>query len=125
PLSQDPRVQKGLTPIPDVAEAPGGHIWDIARKEGLTYRNYGFYVTQRVDKNKVMLIPDNYPSSVGLLPGGHDLEGVTNLDYFRFEMNYADSEASIILFNKYKNEDYLYKTRTYGQAKSPSRFSEW
>jgi len=42
PAANCPRCQNGLKPMPDVAESPGGHLWDLARKNGLTYRNYGF-----------------------------------------------------------------------------------
>ena len=31
------------------------------------------------------IIPENYPSSIGLQPGGHDLAGVTDLDFRRFD----------------------------------------
>src|SRR5208282_758035 len=61
----------GAPAIPDVAEAPGGHLWDAVRAAGLSYRNYGFFYSFGVkDKG----IPDNYPTVKGVQPPGHDLD---------------------------------------------------
>nr|MBA3908212.1 hypothetical protein [Pseudonocardiales bacterium] len=35
PLSEHPAFKGGMKPMPDVAEAPGGHLWDLARKHNL------------------------------------------------------------------------------------------
>jgi len=104
----------GLPPIPDVAEAPGHHIWDAVEKAGLTYRNYGFFYTFGVSG----VIPDNYPAASGLQPAGVDLGGVSDYDYRRYDNAYADSEAPT-------GYGCSYKTATYGHYSMPSRFSEW
>lgn len=111
-LSQ--QFPNGLPAIPDVAEAPGHHIWDAVQNAKLSYRNYGFYYTFGVSG----VIPDNYPASAGLLPAGHDLGGVSDFDYRRYDNAYADSDAPT-------GYGCSYKTATYGHYAMPSRFSEW
>jgi len=104
----------GLPAIPDVAEAPGHHIWDAVEKAGLSYRNYGFFYTFGVTG----VIPDNYPAAAGLLPAGVDLGGVSDFDYRRYDNSYADSEAPTLY-------GCPYGLATYGHYHMPSRFSEW
>jgi len=104
----------GLPAIPDVAEAPGHHIWDDVENAGLSYRNYGFYYTFGVTG----VIPDNYPASAGILPAGHDLGGVSDFDYRRYDATYADSDAPTTY-------GCPYSTATYGHYAMPSRYSEW
>lgn len=111
-------LSNGAPAVPDVAEAPGGHIWDAAQGAKLTYRNYGFHYSYRVTANGETVVPDNYPASKGLQPGGHDLEGASDYDFRRFDLDYPDSEAP----QKY---GYSYKVADYGKYKMPSRFSEW
>jgi len=125
PLSNDPRFAAGGKPIPDVAEAPGGHLWDLARKAGLSYRNYGFYVGGGVRNAKGVVIPDNWPSSAGLQPGGHDLAGITDVDFRRFDLDYADSDAPRTYTQKTGEDRFLRSLRKFGKYDAPSRFSEW
>src|SRR5262249_19770925 len=47
--------------VPDVAESPGGHIWDLVRAARLAYRIYGFYSSFGVGSGATTVIPDNYP----------------------------------------------------------------
>jgi DNA-binding beta-propeller fold protein YncE len=124
-LSDDPRFAQGGKPVPDVAESPGGHIWDMARRCGVSYRNYGFFLSVGVKNGKMIVIPDNYPASTGVQPGGHDLNGITDLDFRRFDLLFPDSDAPSQLARQSGNKVYLWKEQTYGQAKLPSRFSEW
>ena len=113
----------GVAPaIPDVSEAPGGHIWDDARANislagtGLTtpYRNYGCFALFGDNVNT----PDNYPAAPGLQPAGHDGGGITDIDFFRFDTSYADSEGPAQVGSPYP-------TATYGHYKAESRFTEW
>ena len=112
----------GLPPIPDVAAAPGGHIWDLVQKAGTSYRNYGFFcnfgVTQKVNGKTLVVIPDNYPADGGLQPGGHDLAGVTDFDFRRYDAAFADSDAT------YSYGD-SYPVKSYGKHGAQSRFQEW
>ena len=126
PLSQDPHYSNGAQAVPDVGEAAGGHLWDMARKCGLSYRNYGFFLSDGVyDKKNSVLIPDNYPNSTGLQPPGHDLAGVTDIDFRRFDLNYPDSEGPKILAEQQHDQAFLRPMRGYGKYDAPSRFSEW
>jgi DNA-binding beta-propeller fold protein YncE len=125
PLSENPMFKEGAKPFPDVAEAPGGHLWDLARKHGLTYRNYGFFMSNGVKKDGKIVIPDNYPASTGLQPGGRDLDGVTNVDFRRFDTEYPDSEAGRTYFDRTKDAKFHWKKTRFGHYDAPSRFSEW
>jgi YVTN family beta-propeller protein len=100
--------------IPDVSEAPGGHIWDEVAGAGLTYRNYGFFETYGVTG----IIPDNFPCETGLREPGHDLAGHTDIDYRRFDTSYADSDAPSLYGTPYP-------TATYGKHSAGSRFEEF
>jgi YVTN family beta-propeller protein len=108
----------GLPPIPDVAEGPSGHIWDAVRASGVSYRNYGFFGAFGVTQGGVVIIPDNWPSAKGLLPPGHDLDGITDYDFYHYDNNYPDSDAPNIYGAKYSR-------LTYGKHNAVSRFSEW
>ncbi|MDB5289226.1 MAG: Phosphoesterase family [Phycisphaerales bacterium] len=125
PLSEHPAFKNGAKPIPDVAQAPGGHLWDMAKKAGLSYRNYGFFSSGGIKTAGKIVIPDNYPTAVGLQPGGHDLAGVTDLDFRRFDLDYPDSEARQMLAKQTGDNAYYTPKRAYGTHAAPSRFSEW
>jgi YVTN family beta-propeller protein len=126
PTSQVPMFKNGAKPIPDVAESPGGHLWDLAEKNGLTYRNFGFFENdgpRTPDKKRIS--PENWPSATGLLPAGHDLDGMTDIDFRRFDLDYPDSDAPRIYFDRTKNDNFLWGKTKYCKNYSPSRFSEW
>jgi DNA-binding beta-propeller fold protein YncE len=109
----------GAPPIPDITQSAGGHIWEAVQKAGLTYRNYGFFLSFGfTDGSGNVIMPDNYPDVVSNQPPGHDLAGVTDWDFRRFDGNYADSEAPL-------HYSCNYPEATYGKSNSPSRYSEW
>lgn len=114
----------GLPPITDVAQSPGGHIWDLAKSAGLSYRDYGMFYSFGVTQFRtppatpLTVLPDNYPCAAGLLPPDHDLKGVSDFDYRRYDNDYPDSDAP----QKYGA---VYARTTYGKHNAPSRFSEW
>src|SRR5664280_1009973 len=126
------------SPIPDVAEAPGGYIWDGVKAAGLTYRNYGFLLSSGTPSTpSYSSIPDNYPNKANLSPPGHiptppgQVAGFSDYDYRRFDFAYADSDAWV----KYGfiakhlglptgNLGYYASENSPIQAQ-PSRFSEW
>jgi YVTN family beta-propeller protein len=125
PTATNPIFKEGGRPVPDVAEAPGGHIWDLCRKHGISIRNYGFFESFDDDETGIVGGPDNFAASSGLQPSTHDLEGITDLDFRRFDLTYADSDAPIAWFKKSGDANCLLPTKTYGKYKAPSRFSEW
>ncbi len=113
----------GIAPaIPDVSEAPGGHIWDDVRANvnlagtGLTtqYRNYGFFSLFGDNVNT----PDNYPTDLGLRPAGHDGGGITDIDFREYDATYPDSEGPAAVGSPYP-------VTAYGHYAAPSRFTEW
>ena len=125
PLSDDPKYKNGAPPIPDVGEAPGGHIWDLVRKAKLSYRNYGFFYSDGVRHGKQVVFPENYPAVAGLQPGGHDLEGISDVDFCRFDLNYPDSDAPRRSAQQMNDKAFLRPRQSFGTHKAPSRFSEW
>jgi YVTN family beta-propeller protein len=126
-------------PIPDVAEAPGGYIWDGVKAAGLTYRNYGFFLsTGAPSTSSYASIPDNYPNKANLSPPGHiptppgQVAGFSDYDYRKFDFGYADSDAWVKHgFNAKDvglttgNPPGYYASGNSPIQAQPSRFSEW
>lgn len=108
----------GLPQIPDVNVPPSGHIWDAVQAAKLSYRNYGFFYTFGVTVNNEVVIPDNFPADGGLLPAGHDIGGISDYDFRRYDATYADSEAPT-------TDGCPYSLATYGHYNMPSRVSEF
>jgi len=114
----------GAPAIPDVTEGPGGHIWDAVLAAGLTYRNYGFFLSFGItDGNNNVIMPDNYPDATNQ-PPGHDLAGLTDWDYRRFDSDYPDSDASTI-YTGQGVQGCSYQETGYGKYSSSSRVHEW
>jgi hypothetical protein len=38
-------------------------------------------------------MPDNYAASAGIQPPGHDLAGISDFDFRRYDNDYGDTEA--------------------------------
>jgi DNA-binding beta-propeller fold protein YncE len=124
PLATNPSLKDGAKPIPDVAST-GVHIWDAARTAGVSLRNYGFYLFTADHATGLPGGPDNYPVDQGLQPPGHDLAGVSDWDFRRFDMGYPDSDGPQVYFEQTGDEKCRWPTKKYGAAEAPSRFSEW
>lgn len=126
PLSDLPAFKEGAKPFPDVAEAPGGHLWDAAKKAGLSYRNYGMFMSNGIKtKDGKQVIPDNYPAAAGLQPAGHNLEGLTDIDFRKFDLDYPDSDAPYIYHEQTKDSKFLWAKTKFGKFDAKSRFTEW
>lgn len=104
-----------LIGMPDVNRAPGGYIWDLCAKQGVSYRNYGFFVT---GGNSVTL--DGKPLAQDNMPAKKALVGHTDTDFRQFDMAYADSDA----WKRYNCPAQRQK-QTYGKNASSCRFEEW
>ncbi len=124
--------------IPNVAESPGGYIWDSVRNAGLAYRNYGFFLSSGTPSTPPFKIPDNYPTVAGLAPPGHiptpggQLAGFSDYDYRKFDFGYADSDAwlkhgfdAASLGLTAGNPPGYYASPNSPVQAQPSRFSEW
>jgi YVTN family beta-propeller protein len=125
PSSTQPAFANGAPAIPDVAEAPGGYFWDLAARAGLSYRNWGMFLSFTNPKSGPVEVPDNYPTATGLQPPGHDLAGKTDPDYRRFDLDYADSDAGTIWVSRGGPDSCLNKVRSFGKYGCTSRFAEW
>jgi YVTN family beta-propeller protein len=124
PLASNPIFRNGSPKMPNVASTRN-YIWDAARAAGRSVRNYGFFLYSTDLEIGINGGPDNYPAETGLLPAGHDLAGVTDVDYRRFDLDFADSDAPAMLAAKAGDDAPLYATRTFGPSAAASRFSEW
>ena len=124
PLSQDPAFKNGAPPIPDVAGI-GVHLWDRAKEAGISYRNYGFFLSEKNDNDPTPAMPAYYPTVAGLRPPGHDLAGVTDMDFPSFNLDFPDSDAPKIYFDQTKDNNCQYRQDRYGKYNVPSRFAEW
>jgi YVTN family beta-propeller protein len=91
-----------LQGIKDVAESPGGYIWDAVARRGLSLRDYGAFLTFGGDQpTKPAFVSHTCP------------------DFAPFTMKYADSDAWVTLGVPSPGQD------AYGPDKLPSRFSAW
>ena len=147
PLSTSPT---GQPPISDISAGPNGYLWDKVRAAGISFRNYGFYLTDGVAANTPQngsswLVPDNYPCAVGLQPPGHfpvpkgQTPGVSDYDFRKFDFGYADSSAwvehglqaaalGLTTTPPVSNAtppQYGYYSNTTTHPAMPSRFAEW
>ena len=119
----------GAPPIPDIADGPNGGIWDAAKRTGVSYRNYGFGLTFGASVPNpgaaipgqpptLQVLPDNYPGPKGLQPEGHDLAGISDYDYRRFDGSFADSTGP-------SDTQHPFPTAKYGKHNAHSRIEEF
>ncbi len=102
--------------LPDVAASSGGYLWDDARRAGITYRNYGFFVsfdTSHHLKSGKVILAANRPVKPALV--GH-----TDDNFLRFDTSYADSDAWLKYHCAAPKQ-----IRQYGVHHEPCRFDEW
>jgi YVTN family beta-propeller protein len=126
--------------IPMVAASPGGFIWDGVRAAGLSYRNYGFFLSNGVSSASGVVMPDNYPTVAGLCPPGHiptpagQVPGYSDYDFRKSELGYADSDAwkiygfdatSLGLTTVVGNPPGYYRSLGSTVQAQPSRSREW
>ncbi|GDX41235.1 hypothetical protein LBMAG21_15270 [Armatimonadota bacterium] len=105
-----------------MARAASGYIWDLCKKKGISYRNYGFYVSFSAPLAKGVPDEDDEKRRPGTdnTPNVKALQGHTDLNFRRYDLNYADSELSL----KYGFAEEGQR-KGYGKYNSPSRFTEW
>jgi YVTN family beta-propeller protein len=124
PIAKDPEFKNGAEAMPDVGNT-GMNLWDSARNAGVSLRNYGFFLSFNDAVSGTLTGPDNYPNSPGLQPPGHDLDGVSDWDYRRFDLDFPDSDAPLKYFRKTDDPNCLFKLGMFGRAHATSRFAEW
>jgi YVTN family beta-propeller protein len=131
-------TNKAAPSIPNVTQSSGGYIWDGVKNAGLTYRNYGFFLSSGAPSKPPYQVPDNYPTVAGLSPPGHiptpdgQVAGYSDYDYRKFDFSYADSDAWLKYgFNATSlglttgNPAGYYASPNSPVPAQPSRFSEW
>ena len=108
-------VPKDLIGQPDVAGPPGGYLWDLCARHGISYRNYGcFSAFADVDSGDgKSIVRENGPTK-------RTLVGHSDLDYRRYDLDYADSDAWSIYGTRSPGQKLKY-----GRFDSRSRFAEW
>ena len=97
--------------VRDVAEPPGGYIWDAAAKANVSFRNYGFFVNSNTPDSEWQFQSQATKKA---------LQGTTDRDFREFDMAYPDSDAWIKL-GRHAPKQML----KFGSHDSPSRFTEW
>ena len=110
-------VPVDLLDLPDVTRPPSGYIWELCKKAGVSYRNYGFFTQSNDfdDKRAAMLKkqPDNMPVKKLLM-------GMTDIDFRRYDNGYADSDLWV-----HYNSPWPKQRKFFGANNMPSRYSEW
>jgi YVTN family beta-propeller protein len=124
PLSPNPAFKNGAPAVPDVA-GMSEHLWDRAKEAGVSYRNYGFFLSSAKDQDGQLSMPVCYPTVAGLRPPGHDLAGITDMDFPNFNLDYPDSDAPKMYFDQGNDKSCRYPINQYGKYNAPSRFAEW
>lgn len=102
----------------DVARAPGGYIWDLCIRHGVSVRNYGFFVDfdETPPRGKEGLVQ----KTARVVPNKKPLANRTDLDFRLFDMDYADSDAWALHGVTFKGH-----RKEFGAHRSTSRFQEW
>ncbi len=93
PTTTLPSFRNGAATIPDIAST-GRNLWDSA-KEARMPATRKLLRSSDFDKTACetwSVDQDNYPAAAGLQPPGHDLAGISDIDYRRFDLDYADSD---------------------------------
>jgi DNA-binding beta-propeller fold protein YncE len=110
-------VPVDLIGMPDVSTPASGYIWDHMAKHGVSYRSYGFFSSfgespDMTSPGMEQLVP-NGPQKKALL-------GNADLNFLKYDLEYADSEA-------YEKHGWSWprQKKTFGAHDAPSRFSAW
>lgn len=106
-----------LMGLPDVARSPGGYIWDLCVRKGVSFRNYGFFVSEigpdEKDAKGRSLASPNAPLRKALVRN-------TDVDFLQYDLSYADSSAWV----EYNCPAPKQKT-SFGSKGARSRYEEW
>jgi YVTN family beta-propeller protein len=106
-----------LKGMPDVARHEGGYIWEAIAKKGLSIRNYGVFTSFGVETPG----PDGKPIAEDNVPNKKVLEGKTCLEFKRYDMAYADSEAWV----EHGLSPAPRQAASFGKFNDPSRMTAW
>lgn len=104
--------------IPDAARPPGGYLWDLAARSGVSFRNYGFFTD---DLKLPRALPEEGTSGLENSPTKRALLGHSDANFRQFDLSYADSQAWV----EHKLAPAPKQMAAYGAFKDASRFSAW
>ncbi len=106
-----------LIGLPDVAKSPGGYIWDHCLKHRVSFRNYGFFVSDIGADEK-----DNDGKSLASPNAAlkRALADRTDLNFLQYDLTYADSDAWVAY-----NCPAPDQRRAFGARQATSRFAAW
>ncbi len=104
--------------IPDAARPPGGYLWDLAARGGVSMRNYGFFTD---DFKLPRSLPEEGTGGLENSPTKRALLGHSDANFRQFDMTYADSEAWV----QHKLAPAPKQMAAYGASKDPSRVTAW
>ncbi len=109
-------VAVDLQGLPNVARAPGGYLWDLAAKHGVSFRNYGMYIGFDDPEDKRMGDSTRTNSSLNKV-----LATSTDADFRRYDLSYADSDA----WKVHGLDKAPRQLAEFGKDRAPSRMSAW
>lgn len=106
-----------LMGLRDVAASPGGYIWDLCARKGVSFRNYGFYVQEygeedRDKKGSIVARPNTAVKRA--------LIRATDESFLQYDLAYADSDAWVTYQCPAPNQK-----RAFGVRRATSRYAEW
>ena len=103
--------------VRDVAEAPGGYVWDQAARQKVSFRNYGMFVSFDAtadDKRATLYEKDNTPNKKVLMDS-------TDPNFKRYDTAYPDSEA----YQKHGLPPAPKQAGAFGPMRDLTRMSAW
>ncbi len=114
-------VKVDLKGLPDVGEAPGGYLWNAAKRAGVSMRNYGMFVGDVEELGPKATAPKPGERAFGENPPvKRALQRVTDASFRQFDMAYPDSGAFESLGIAAPRG-----LARYGRWGSTSRYAEW
>lgn len=108
-------VPLSLRGLRDPAEPQNGYIWDQCVRQGVSIRNYGFFLSN----GSSVKGPDGKPLAEENAPDKKNLVGATCADFLGFDLAFADSDAWV----KYDLKAAPEQMATYGSQKDRSRMT--
>jgi len=88
-------TNRGSIPEDDVAEPASGYLWNLAERAGITYRNYGEFVSEEDD-------PPKAGSSVRTVATKRALVGHTNTAYSGWNLDIPDQARADVWIREFQ-----------------------
>ncbi len=111
-------VAVDLSGIPDAARPPGGYLWDLAARNGVSMRNYGFFTD---DQTLPRTLAEEGTKGLENTPSKRVLVGKSDPNFRQYDITYADSEA----WKQHQLAPTASQMPVFGAYKDPSRVTAW